>query len=265
MINSKHSYERLNWNELLYKPLFNIRSDKGDICDSDKELEANDDIKGRSLSLGQTTPEFGDIEAPKSFFTDIKLCNNIPSERAQPQIIISNTLQRMLNFPYNETSYMLSLTVPPDHNVINRKKKYKYFQLKIHDQIRFLRNLVYQNLRENDIKDNYYMVFEITKQGQIHCHLVANFIHHPAGFRASYASCLNVKNFKKAETNCHFVQCNKSISYYLAKIEPNEDLEDANNLSKAPRRRGLDCEARKNRNGVKIKQSLKNKNIIELI
>lgn len=226
MINSEHSYERLNWNVTLYKPLFflgkNSHNDLSD-CKDVKEI-FNDFKEGCKLGLGLVRTQPGEINTAETpfFVKDKTIHNNIPSAFSQPQILIRDTRERMENsFKITEGSYFLSLTVPPDTILTKHKKKFRYHQLKIDDQIRFLRNLIYKTISDLTMPlNNYIITFEITKQGQIHAHMVADFNCHPSAFRSIYGSLLNCNNYKKCEINCNIKPIkDKEVFDYLCKIK----------------------------------------------
>lgn len=264
MINSNHSYERLNWNEKIYKPIFSSHDSLlGDtekvISDCDNNIGIDDCIEGRSKVICLTTPvhreiDYGKEVSPKDF--DKKnIVNNRPGDVPQPYIIIRGVYTKMMNHMDIENAYFLSLNIPPDTNVVIRKKKTKYFLLPFHHQIRYLRNIIYTCLRENKIT-KYIIVFELTKNGIIHAHICGNFDeYHPSCFRSSYCSLLNINTIKKSEINCNIVKVtSKSIFEYLCKIEINEDFEDTKAPKQGINSRGLDAKVRKNRNKISIKK-----------
>jgi len=214
MENSKHSYERLNWNIKLYSPiikyenqLLSVGDSEVDICDCiELSKESTIILKGKA-SLGQPCPK-----NPK--FLNCEIIDNI---------VIMVRL-KMLNWfnkfkEENNKIIFTSLTVPPTTIITVHNKKIQYGLSKIDDQIRFLRSKVSLYFASADIL-NYILVFERTATGMIHAHfLTIDNNEYNEGYK-DLAHIMGYKTYKMCNINIvEKVSYDIDIIDYLCKIQ----------------------------------------------
>lgn len=229
MINSSHSYERLDWNHSTFRPIYshytnNVIKEEiiKDVSDCDVNNSLDDLETGRQGNLVTLSP----LEIPTAQINTHKqeLCNNIPGQYSEPHNHIKNQFEKINKFPFTPNSYFITFTVPPDTKVKIRNKEYKYFLLKIVDQLRYLKNLIYRTLNEEKTIKDYIITFEITAKGIVHSHCIFDCpVNHPSSVRNIYSTLLNIKTLKKAEINCNFGKCDRSVAFYICKIETIEN------------------------------------------
>lgn len=213
-MNSQHSYERFNWNLDLYKPI--IKTHLPDILEKyykpivkpeDKLIvEIDDNIGGDLVSLGLLRP-------PNP------TCNNVPAEKYEPYDLINFYCEKIENF-INEfpNSYFCTFTVPPTLLIKYDNKKVQYGTKNYNIQLRFLRNKIYYLINDLNVK-NYVIVFEITKEGQCHCHTIFDYPHHHSIIRNTYSTIMGFKTYDKMLVNCCVrTEINLGLAKYLCKI-----------------------------------------------
>lgn len=206
MKNSKHFYERLNFNIDLFKPVIKYENHLFKIGVQD-EIVKRDCVKLKSdtviilkgkAPLGQPCPS---IDVP---------------------IIVIFYYNEMLRW-YNEYKLknlmFVTLTVPPSTKIVVHKKKIEYGCVKNIEQLRYLRNKIYEFWRTAEI-DKYIIVFEITKLGVIHAHMLYV---EPDDYSEGYkdlAHIMGYNTYKKQTVNVVESKAfDEGIIDYLCKIE----------------------------------------------
>jgi len=217
MKNSKHSYERLNWNKDLYKPIIRTNTldhstivleyNKNDSIPVIDNKKFNDHICPGVVVLGPTTPK----------------CNNLLNEQFEPKDIINNYYLKIKNFigrnlKLKKKLYSCTFLVPPDEKIRAHREKVLYGLQNIDVQLRFLKNKINYLIHDLEITDYVYL-FEITAAGIVHCHAIFQYDNYYSIIRNTFCNIMCYKSWKKVTTNCNIKEdVDEGLAEYLCKI-----------------------------------------------
>lgn len=151
-IDSKHSYERLNWNEMRYAPIVRTCDSVKYSCDC---ISIPESLTIGKLNSRSSLPDSRYVYVPKYI------------QQYHKDMLKWMYYQEKLNYKL----IFISLTIKPNMIMIKHKKKHEYGTLKYVDQISFLRNKVSLYLHNCNIQD-YIIVYEQTTGGLLHAHIV---------------------------------------------------------------------------------------------
>lgn len=208
---SKHSYERLDYSKTLYRPIVKFALQDvylvNDLEDSLKEQsecivlkeDSEMSLSGRSSSWS-TTPEYMDMTNREN--------------------VLKYYYEKMNSWytTYNKLDIrFITLTVPPTQNITVHKKKRQYGTCKIDDQLRYLRNKIYEYFKSCKI-EKYVLVFEVTKKMIIHAHMLVCDEQITESYK-DLSMIMGYDTYKKMTVNIVEKECDINIIEYLLKIE----------------------------------------------
>lgn len=204
---SKHSYERLNFTNTLYRPVVKF---------------ALEDLYGEDIILDDSKKVNSDCNLLKE---DSEI---IISGRSKPWSTTPPCNDKLLRYYYAKMNKwykkysindirFITLTCPPTQIIKIHNKNKQYGTCKIDDQLRYLRNKIYEYLNCCKIT-KYIIVFEVTKKMIIHSHMLVI----DEGSCESYkdlAHIMGYDTYKKMTVNIVEKACDENIIKYLLKIE----------------------------------------------
>lgn len=221
MINSEHSYERLDWEQEDRAPYYsesirlrNLESDKLRVIPDD---ETSETCHGRSKDLVILRPQRDTVVISKRDKNNMSQ-ENITDKTRVPDIVKEHYCNMVNNYNINEKSCFITLMVPPTIKTRVKGNVFKEYGLRpVKHQIRFLRSKIQYLLHKENIEE-YIYVFEITKSGLIHCHLICD-LDHPSDLQAEYADIIGITRHSQLKVNYVAKQCKSDIWEYVCKIK----------------------------------------------
>jgi hypothetical protein len=233
-MNSEHSYERLLWNaDIIYKPFVkfheeaevnNIEEEKKS-CDSMKVIPDSEIIiEGHSSNLS-TMPAKSIRQLTRKEEREKE--SNIPLTRCHTIVLLYHKLMtdwyNYYSLKYKKEARFTTLTVPPEQKTTLHNKKVIYGSMKIKEQIKYLRNKITEFFIKLKIEE-YMIIYELTRNGQIHAHFVFFDIEeYPESYK-DLAFIMGYETYKKIKINIVEKECTgSSICYYLCKLLMGEE------------------------------------------
>lgn len=212
MIDSNHSYERLNWKTELYRPI--IRDSAITSCLEIDEITDNRDCDNQKSS-SMTSKCQGEVASWST--SPVKLDNGDYQTYYLKRMLMFYVLHK------DKSLKFLTLTVPPAKQIMVHGKKRPYGMLKFNEQLRYLKNNIYRYINVIKTK-NYIIVFETTKKGICHLHMLYednNEDHEITDNYKDLAGIMGYTSYKEFSTNIVETNAiNEGIVYYLCKIMP---------------------------------------------